>query len=360
MPHRSSPAIRLLRPLAPIAPIALFAALSSEPAPAQQPTQNTAPSAPSAPSSAGQAGSSASLDALRYEMSRRRDDLADTIKVFREAHGDFYAGSNVRAPVRVTYNYVPDASIKGEQGEFSLMEWDFKATVPLPLSRDTFLVVGALAGQRRYQFDGVPGLFDDTLHRYDLRIGYGAFLSDDLMVQAFWQPGIYSDLDGTLHSEDWRLWYARGAAVWRTAENFFVKVGVVVTDAIDTTAVPVAGFSWQIDERWRIDALLPKDASLSYLASDSLRLFVGFDVEADEYHIRNPEAFGKTRRSVNVQEIYAFVGGEQMFGDHISCFARIGSTVAGHYEYGYGPGTPLYTGTLEPGWFVNFGFGYRF
>jgi hypothetical protein len=283
-----------------------------------------------------------------------------TIARFRRAHGDFFAGSGVRAPIRLAYNYVPDASLEQEQGSFDLMEWDFKATVPIPISRDWFVVGGALAGQRRYQFDGVAGLFDETLHRYDLRLGVGHFVDDDLMVQAYWQPGIYSDLDGTLHAEDWRLWYARAFAVWRTGEDLFLKVGALVTDAIDTTAVPAAGFAWQIDDRWRLDVLLPKDAELSYQATDGLRLFVGLDVEADEYHIRNPAAFGKMRRSVNVQEVYAFAGFEQMLDAHFSFFFRGGTTVTGRYEWGYGPGTPNYEGELEPGWFGNFGFGFRF
>lgn len=277
---------------------------------------------------------------------------------FREKHGEFATRATAVAPVSLVASYLDNGTIHKEPGEFTLGQVLFDATVPVPTSDDAFLVVGALAGVRRYDFEGVPVLEDEDLHNYGIRLGYGAFVDDDLVLQGYWQPSIYSDLDGTLNSADYRLDYGRFLAVYRTSPDWFWKLGVVGTDAVDTGALPLAGFSWHLSERWSLHVLVPRDATLVYVHGDwTTRL--GLSMEADEYHVRSPSALG-LQDDVHVQELLAQLTVERRLAGGASILVRGGTSLAGNYDFGYGNGTDDLTGTLEPGWFVAGGFSWWF
>jgi hypothetical protein len=280
------------------------------------------------------------------------------VQAFRQEHESFVKRATAHPLVTVFGTWLPEATVHGEPGEFDLSQVLLDAVVPLPQSRDSFLLVGALAGVRHYDFEGVPVLADDDLHRYGVRLGYGAFLNDDLALQGYWQPSIYSDLDGTLNSADYRWYYGTLLAVYRTSPNWFWKAGVLGSDAADTGVVPLGGFTWHFAEQWSLQALLPRDLDLVYERGD-WTLWLGFLVDSDEYHVRSPAALG-LQDDVNLQEIVAHVTAERRFGSGPSLLVRGGSTVAGAYDFGYGDGTDDLTGTLEPHWFVAAGLAWRF
>lgn len=293
------------------------------------------------------------------ESASSRADADGAIARFREAHGDFFETAVPFAPIRVEARWVPDASVKGEPGEFDIEELTLDATVPLPISRDRFLVLGALAGTRNMPFRQTTQLADERLHRYGLRLGYGAFLDDDLVVQAYWQPSIYSDLDGALSSKDLRLDYGTGLAVWRAAEGLFWKVGLAGTDAVDTGVIPVGGVTWHFAEGWRLDALLPRNLGVSYTPAPEWILSAGLHLESDEYHIRGPRALGKPEQDVHVQELTLELGVEHRFNPNLSLWARAGTTIAGNYDWSYGVGPGDYDGMLERALTLELGVGWR-
>ncbi len=280
------------------------------------------------------------------------------VRAFRDAHGDFGVRATAHAPISLIGTWLPEGTIHKEPGEFDLGQVTLDATVPIPQSRDTFVSAGILAAARHYDFDGVPVLDDDTLHRYGLRIGYGGFVDDDTMLQAYWQPSIYSDLDGTLRSEDYRLDYGTFLAVHRTSPDWYWKGGIIGTDAVDTGVLPLAGFTWHFDLQWSLQVLLPRDISLVY-APAGWKVFAGFLLESDEYHVRSPAVLG-LEDDVHVQELFAHVTLERELAGGLSALVRGGTTVAGNYDYGYGNGTDDLTGTLEPTWFLAAGLALRF
>ena len=279
-------------------------------------------------------------------------------RAFRDAHGEFGARATAHAPVSLIGTWLPEGTIHNEPGDFELGQVTLDATAPLPQSRDDFVVAGLLAAARHYDFDGVPVLADDTLHRYGVRIGYGTFVDDDTMVQAYWQPSIYSDLDGTLNSADYRLDYGTFLAVHRTSPDWFWKGGMIATDAVDTGVLPLAGFTWHFDPKWSLQVLLPRDISLVW-SDGGWNVFTGFLLESDEYHVRSPRAIG-LEDDVHVQELFAHVTVERALAGGLSVLLRTGTTVAGNSDYGYGNGTDDLTGTLEPDWFAAAGLTLRF
>lgn len=283
---------------------------------------------------------------------------AEVTERFRREHGAFAARATANPPIQLTGTYLPEASVHNEAGEFRLVEGVLDATVPIPLTEDSFFVVGALAGVRRYQFDGVPVLADDNLHRYGVRLGFGHFLDDDLVVQGYWQPSVYSDLDGTLDHADYRFDYGSVLAVQRASPDLFWKVGFVATDAVDTGVLPLGGFTWHFADRFSLQVLLPRDANLIY-EDGNWMLALGFLVDSDEYHVRSPVGLG-LEDDVHVQEVRAHLTLERRFAAGLSVLVRTGTTVAGNYDWGYGAGTDDLTGTLERDWFVSSGLGWRF
>jgi hypothetical protein len=283
-----------------------------------------------------------------------------TVDVFRAAHGEFVQRATSEPFIQVTALALPGAELENEPGEFDLAHWALDAIAPIPLSRDSFLLVGALAGQRIYQFDGVPTIADETLHSYGLRLGFGKFLNDDLAVQGYWEPSVYSDLDGTLHGEDYRLWYARALATWRANDELYWKAGFMLNDAADTGALPLFGFTWHFASGWRIDALFPRDAKVSWTPSERWVLSTGVRLDANEYHIRGPASIGSPEHDVHAQELYAYVGAERMLDANLSAFMRLGMSIAGNYDWSYGTGAPDYDAKLEPAPFALVGIGWRF
>jgi hypothetical protein len=280
------------------------------------------------------------------------------IEGFEAKHEDFILKATSLAPISLTGTWVPDTTIEGEPGELNFTQGLLDATLPLPLDADSFLIVGALAGVRDVHFDGVPVLADDQLHRYGVRLGYGRFLSDNWLVQGYWQPSIYSDLDGTLNSDDYRPYYGTLLSVYRTSPTWFWKAGLTSNDAADTCIIPLGGFAWHFADRWSMQVLAPRDANLVY-ASGPWLVSMGFMMESDEYHVRSPDALD-LEHDVHVQELYAHVTVERALSRHVSFLIRSGSTVSGEWDWGYGSGTERYDGTIEPGAFVVAGLSYRF
>ena len=281
-----------------------------------------------------------------------------TIDRFKAKHRDFVRKATYLPLVSLTGSTLPEGRIHNEPGELGFDQVLLDALVPVPRGEDDFLIVGALAGVRAVEFDGVPVLADDDLHRYGVRLGYGCFVDDDLLLQGYWQPSVYSDLDGTANSDDYRLYYGTLLAVYRSSPDWFWKVGVNANDAVDSCVIPLGGFAWHFDERWSFQMLVPRDATLVY-ANAPWMVTTGLLIESDEYHVRSPEALG-LEQDVHVQETYAHLTVERSLFESLGFLIRGGTTVGGDWDWGYGSGTPELTGTLESDVFVTAGITYRF
>ena len=281
-----------------------------------------------------------------------------TIERFKAKHREFRTRATYLPPVSLTGTWLPEGRIHNEQGELGFSQVLLDATVPIPRDDDSFWIVGALAGVRQVDFDGVPALADDDLHRYGLRLGYGRFFSDDFVVTGYWQPSVYSDLDGTLNSADYRLYYGSVLAVYRTTPSWFWKAGFSGNDAADTCIIPHGGFAWHFGERWSLQVLVPRDATLVF-EDGPWMVTTGFLIESDEYHVRSPEALD-LEQDVHVQELQAHLTVERSLFHDVSFLVRGGSIIDGDWDWSYGDGGEALTGALEPDLFLAVGINYRF
>lgn len=322
-----------------------------------KPSAGQAPKEPAA-KPATPAGKASAPDAIAPLEAEPRDATAR--ELFLEAHGDFLQKFRRFLPmIELSTLYMGKGSLNNESGEFQLLYYKLDALAPIPLNRDTFLVVGAHAGARDYDFKDVTGADDDVLYNAGLRLGVGHFFNDDLVAQAYWQPSLYSDLDGTLNSRDWKLWYGVALATYRVRDDLFLKAGVALTDAFDTGAVPVGGVSWLFHPEWRLDILLPRSAEVSWSPVRALSLQAGVEMEPEEFHIRFRTPQGEGETDVHVRDLRAYLGALYRFTDNLSAFVKAGTPVGGKYEWRDGSGQK-YDGRLEPAFFVQGGLGWSF
>lgn len=281
------------------------------------------------------------------------------VEQFRAAHADFAAAATSRPPVQLVAARYSDAKLDEEPGSFDLDELRLEATAPLPLGRDGFLVAGLALSRRDYDFEGTP-VADDTLSYYGLRLGYGRFVHDDLVIQGYWQPSAYSDFDGTLNSRDWRLWYGDVLAVWRKRPDLYWKLGARFSDALDTGVIPLIGCALHVTERLSLEALLPRDAIVVWRPRPEWEFSVGMANQSDEYHLRGPRSVGEPEHDVHVQESVLFLGAQRRWNEHLATFLQLGTTVKGEYDWDYGGGFQDYDGELEPTSVLLLGLGYWF
>jgi hypothetical protein len=162
-----------------------------------------------------------------------------------------------------------------------------------------------------------------------------------------------------LDAKDLKLWYGAVLAVKRQSPDWFWKGGLLFTDAVDTGVVPLAGFSWIVGPRVRVDVLAPRNAEVSFEPHPAWNFQLGLELDSEEFHVRSTRATGSIERDIHVQDLRAFAGVLHRLGDHLSVSARIGASIAGHYDWSYQP-EPDYDGTLERRFFAQLGLGWHF
>src|SRR5690606_25957013 len=167
------------------------------------------------------------LGAVRFPDFSAQGDYSVS-SMFSQLHGDFMQNvERFRPQARFSAGVQAETELDGEAGEFSFTEYEFDGEFDFPVDPDTFVTIGGLYRLRDYQFDGTPGVADEEVHAIGLTVGVGHFLREDLLLTAKFQPGLRSDLSGTLTREDWSF-YGEALATWQLDANHrtFAKIGV--------------------------------------------------------------------------------------------------------------------------------------
>ncbi len=281
--------------------------------------------------------------------------------MFHQLHGQFLREEDrFRPALNFALFWQENAEVKGEPGEIELLRWKVDGSWRSPVDPDQFVIVEPRFQGSKYKFRGTQlNNADETLYDLELGLGFGKFFSEDLLVEAVLTPGVHSDLDGTLHHEDWRL-FGRILATWRGQERLYWKLGVEASEVFkDVPVYPVLGLGWLFHEQWRLDAELPRRAELTWLASEATHVYASVRLDGDRYNIR--QGFGNAERTylVRTQELNAAVGLLHRINDRLSLFGEVGGTLGGKFDFEDVAGNAMY-GTREGAVFVQFGFGIDF
>jgi hypothetical protein len=284
------------------------------------------------------------------------------LALFSEAHADFLAKRDRFEPsFVVAARGLLDGNLNNENGDFDMGEVRAEGMAPIVIDPDSVLLFGGKALARRYEMssDFRGGVEDQTVQAYGANIGLGHFFSTDTYAEAVFSPGVYSDFDGTLHSDDWQF-FGRGLLTYRLNEDVFVKGGVEVTQVFEDVPVyPLLGISAQFHPAWRTDILLPRKAELSFLPTDALTIFGQITLDGDEFRVRSSSNFGKRPYSLQTQELAIYFGGSYRFTDNLSLYAKIGSVIAGDHRFQDPTGVHV-EGQIEPALAGEVGIGWDF
>jgi hypothetical protein len=326
-------------------------------------------------------GSGSANESLRsdYFDGRRapepQDDNPYTLRtMFLDAHRDFMDRRERYDPlVEFGGRWFPNQRINHEPGSFDWIGYEFDAEAPILVAPDGYLMIGAYYTGRSYKFSnamgsaGNPGggLNDEVLTGTGVTLGFGMFLDPNLFFEVETNPGIWSDLDGGLHSEDYDF-PSFALFTYRAADNLFFKFGARYNQIFeDAPWLPYLGVSWEIVEGFRFDLLAPETVEFSFWPSASTGFLFGAEVDGAEYHVRaslaSREANPPGTADVHVQEVLAYVGMQHRFTDNVSFLVRGGLVVAGDYDLSSGAtGFNPADGALDQGAFVDFTFGIHF
>ena len=295
--------------------------------------------------------------------------------LFQQHHGDFMnRRERFRPQIQLGASFWPNQRIKDEPGSFDMIGYHADIDAPVLVSPDGYLKFGAYYQGRRYQFSSAFGsrgnignIPDDTLHAAGVKLGFGVFLDDagNVLFEAETRPGAWSDLDGTLHHEDFDF-PSHAMFTLRAMDNLFFKVGARYNQVFeDAPWLPILGISWEIVDGFRLDLLAPERVELSYWTSPAFGILFGAEVWGAEYHVRTSlqgqENNPPGRANARVQEVVTYLGLVNRINDYTSFAARAGLVVAGDYDLTSGAnGFDYADGALDQGFFADFSFGVNF
>jgi hypothetical protein len=292
--------------------------------------------------------------------------------LYQNAHADFqYKGrphlflsgaDPFHTPFRASFRFQGKTEISGEGGHLEYQEYALNALYPFPVDRDVALLVGGDYECRDYDFSGAfaGATQDDRYQRIDLQLGGTWFVHDELAVTGLFSPGVYSDLDGSLNHNDW-YFFGTLLGTFKASDELFYKVGVVTDETIDDVPVyPLLGISYVMSKEWRIDVLLPKAATVSWLSGDTTTVSLGLELEGAAYNIRTSPGTGKIQTENRIQEFSLFLGVDHRFTDQFSAFGRFGTLLSGDYDIRTGLPGATTDGNIEPALFFEVGVGLNF
>lgn len=284
-------------------------------------------------------------------------------------HGEFMDRRQRYTPdISLGATLLPNARINHEPGSFDMLGYNFDATFRPLVSTDGYLTFGAYYKARRYQTsstfgddgNGGDGWGDETLYGMGAKFGFGVFLTDNVLLEAETHPGVWSDIDDTLHHQDYD-YPSFGMFTVRALDNFFFKFGARYNQVYqDAPWLPILGFSWELSESLRLDVLAPEKIEFSIWPSQSFGLLFGGFVQGAEYRVHTPETINESANS-RVQEAIAYVGILARMTDNLSFMARGGIVVAGDYSLTTGDSTfdPV-DGMIDPTVYAEVSLGISF
>ena len=288
---------------------------------------------------------------------------------FQLHHGDFMNRRERYDPqLELRGRVLPNQRVNHEPGTFDMVGYDFDLEAPVMVAPDGYLLFGAYYQGRSYNFSSAfgtngnaTGLADEKLIGTGIKLGFGVFLDDNVLLEVEAAPGAWSDMDGGLHHEDFDF-PAHATFTLRAMDNLFFKVGARYNQIYEEAPyLPYLGISWEFVEGWRFDMLAPESLEFSFWPSSSTGILVGAQVTGAEYHVRTTIAAGEQRDDVQVQEVMAYLGLMHRLSDFVSFSGRAGLIVAGDYDLTSGAaGFNRVEGALDQGFFAELTMGIDF
>ena len=164
-----------------------------------------------------------------------------------------------------------DVSSFGSQSEF---HYSTQASRRFSLADGWFFKIGF--AEEQFQFSRSNSFLPYSLTKVAGQIGFGSSLTDSLRWEADVSPGVYFTRDHiTTNSFD-----APAALIgtWQINPRFRVSLGVAGRYFSQNPVLPVGGLTWEITDRWKLEAGLPK-TRVTYVLTPGSDLYVGAEFQ---------------------------------------------------------------------------------
>lgn len=231
--------------------------------------------------------------------------------------------------------YEPSHKEDGGAGEFDLENYFFNIDLLAPQSQDSFLNFGLNYQFRSYSFKPVASpteLSALDLHAIPFTLGYGVFLTEDLLLQGQGTLGIYSDFADFPREEEFQL-HAKGIIAYRINPFTQLLLGAFRSKDFDSSGfLPLAGFRLQSGGgKLHISVTLPQEAVVSYFISPHTSLYAKGTISGDEYSaVVGPRDL---RIDIWQQDRRIGFGANHWFNEHFNIGLEAGLNFAAEFEF---------------------------
>lgn len=155
----------------------------------------------------------------------------------------------------------PQNSLMGSNDKINFNTYAFDAKLPIVLNDKTALIFG---------FDIANNAINNTTTNKSwifsnaiLQVGVEQKWNDNLKTLAMVLPKLSSNFTGGIGSRDFQF----GAVIYNTkkrSEKFEWKYGAYVnSELFSVMVVPLFGFNWQMNEKWKMKTMLPVNLEIT-------------------------------------------------------------------------------------------------
>jgi hypothetical protein len=130
---------------------------------------------------------------------------------------------------------------------------------------------------------GAPIVLPEQLYKVALDTQYDFQFNEQWGLSLGLTPGLWTDFV-YFSSNDYRM-PARLLATYRYNEQFFFAAGLLYTDNIQRNLFPAGGVIWNVNEKFRIEALFPRSRAV-YLVNDFWQVYFVVEGYGGTYSIR--------------------------------------------------------------------------
>lgn len=264
----------------------------------------------------------------------------------------------------ISFGYLlePDSEEEGGPGAYEFQQFDFKATFISPLSLTEYASLSLAYGQRRYNFDIIDAAStragSEILHRSVVSLGIGSFLGEQTLFKATLDFGNYSDLDGGLETDDFRI-NAGAELIYRLNPGAQLIGGVLASeDFEDQEIIPLLGLRLISDDgALHISLTAPKEIQVIYRLDNTTELYAGGWLMGERYRV----SLGPDNKKFDIryQDRRLGLGLVQWLGSNTNIEIEGGYSLSSELEF-HTPNPGQFSGDLDYAPYLRAQLGFAF
>ncbi|MGB0525857.1 MAG: DUF6268 family outer membrane beta-barrel protein [Flammeovirgaceae bacterium] len=190
--------------------------------------------------------------------------------------------------VSVRYQQTPKTAYKEQNGDVQINELKASLVLPIPLKNKNTLLVGLAYGRLDLDQNFEQSVTDHPIsHQFQsiaLQLGMVKNLNEKTKLTLMLIPKLASDFE-ELSSKDFQL---GGLALFTRVKNerFKWKYGFYYNrEYFASFFVPLLGFDWKFNDKWRFWALLPQGATLERTLNQRFRTGLQYETPLVSYRL---------------------------------------------------------------------------